>query len=80
MSRDGAEPGAFPWDWLYFRAVDCGLSAEDFWRSSPRAIHLLYTMAREARQGSAPARGRGSRPSPGRRGGTPVRLSRLPHP
>jgi len=43
----------FPWAWLYFRALDCGMSAADFWQSSPRAVIALYNCAKQARTPAA---------------------------
>lgn len=71
----------FPWLWLYAGALRCGLSAEAFWASSPRAVYLIVresvrkrTQARGPRAAARPGR-------PGRPGANAnVRLSRLPHP
>ena len=61
------------------------MAADTFWRSSPRAVHLLYRHACEVRNKEhaggrpkvpVPARGRERERTPGRR----VRLNYLPHP
>lgn len=73
----------FPWLWLYYRAIDCGLDDAAFWRHSARAIHLLYKQTRQARarmfpQGRQPGR---QTPTQPQRGPVErVRLTRLPHP
>ena len=67
------EDGAFPWAWLYFRALDCGMTAEDFWQASPRAIVMLYECAREASRPRVIQEG-SARPTRQ----PPQRLARLP--
>ena len=48
----------FPWAWLLYRALDCGLTAEAFWDASPRAIYEIYECAKTARK-PAGRRGQG---------------------
>lgn len=57
------------------------MSTEDFWRSSPRAVYLLFKTRKSFLPKSA-GKGRGGRGGPGRRsaGDKGPRLSRLPHP
>ena len=56
------------------------MSTEDFWRSSPRAVYLLF----KTRKSFLPkgGKGRSGRGGPERRsaGDRGPRLSRLPHP
>ena len=59
--------------WEHGEALKCGMTAEAFWTSSPRAVYLLIHYAR-----------RRDRPAPGRKPGPQgvrrVRLNYLPHP
>lgn len=55
----------YPWDWLLMRALSLGVSSEDFWRMSPRA---LLTLMRSAQRAAAPAQSE------------PTRLSYIPRP
>ena len=63
-------PGGFPWLEMYDSALRMGLSPQDFWHSSPRALVLLVRGRRKgggaARAGKAPVER--------------VRLSRIPRP
>ena len=57
------------------------MSTEDFWRSSPRAVYLLFKTRKSFLPKTGGGKGRGGRGgrerSAGDRG---PRLSRLPHP
>ena len=70
------EDGAFPWGWMFFRALDCGMSAAAFWEASPRAILTLYDCTREARK--QPSGGRGNSAKTHKQEQPPQRLARLP--
>lgn len=72
----------FPWLWLYWRAIDCGLDAATFWASSPRAIRLVYNQARAAKAAAAPRRRpqSGKQPPQQNLDRPRVRLNYIPHP
>lgn len=72
----GASGDGFPWAWLYYRALDCGMSASDFWNSSPRAVMALYACAKASHRTPA-ANGRAMQRAPA---AAPAgqRLARLP--
>lgn len=73
MSADGADD-AYPWDWLLYRALECGMSAAEFWAASPRAVVVLYRCGRKTHGGRGGQAGRG--PTGAQAGA--VRLSRIP--
>lgn len=79
MTGEGGNP--FPWDWMLLRALECGMSVEAFWASTPRAIVTLIDVQNEMQRKRAEkqppkptrnARGQLEREAP------PVRLSRIP--
>ena len=72
MSRGGR---GFPWVWMLYHALDLGLTYDDFWNMTPRAIMLLQA---ELGRGSG---GGGRRTAGGAvvQGGA-MPLSRLPRP
>lgn len=48
---------SYPWVWMMHEALRLGLSADDFWRMSARAVCLLIEeRARCAGSGRAPGR------------------------
>ena len=59
-------------------ALELGLSVEDFWEMSPRAIYLLTDERVRRAERRAGHRGRGARGASGMEKGP--RLSRLPRP
>lgn len=66
-----ADPARFPWEWLYYRALVCGMGAEAFWKSSPRAVLLMFDVYREAHGGGNRGRNAAS-------AAHSIRLSRIP--
>ncbi len=73
-----ATEDGFPWAWLYFRALDCGMSASAFWESSPRAVMALYQCAKATRRPAQAARTRERRTAAPETTQNGPRLNRLP--
>lgn len=71
-NNDDRTGGDYPWSWLMYHALDLGVSAEAFWRMSPRAIVLLLREMRKSAQRQ--------QSSPDESDDAPVRLNYIPRP
>lgn len=71
-NNDDRTGDGYPWSWLMYHALDVGVSAEAFWRMSPRAIVLLLRELRKSAQRQHPLT---DEPDD-----APVRLNYIPRP
>ncbi len=53
---------AYPWAWLMYHALDLGVSAEEFWNMSARAIVLLHKEMRRGVEAARSSRAAAARP------------------